>query len=187
MIEWLRILIDDILRLSREKNRPVSIKEIVDETNVDREDVRDAINEMEKEGLAEYKEKVLLTDKGKTRANVLFRRHETIEKFFGGKEAHKIAHSLEHFEDKDIEYMKEMVEGKKESLKNFKEGMEGIIAASTISNPKIISRLIGVGMAPASHFKVERVGNDAIILRIHNRLIVIDASIADKIFAVGKK
>ncbi|MCD6473398.1 MAG: FeoA domain-containing protein [Thermoplasmata archaeon] len=184
-MNWLRLLIDDILRFTREKNRPVSIKEIMDETNSSKIEVMDAIKEMEKEGLAKYKEKVSLTKKGEEMANEMYERHVTIEKFFGGKEAHEIAHSLEHLlEKKDIELMKDTLTRKKESLEEFEEGERGIIVAFAINDPRIISRLIGAGIAPMTPFMMEKKRSNEMIILAHNKVIALDKSLAKKIYAM---
>lgn len=184
-MDWLLILIDDILRLSKEKNKPISIDEIIDETSIERKEALNAINEMKRDGLIKFDKNVSLTKKGMERADRVYERHKIIEEFFGGKEAHEIAHSLEHFLKKeDIESMKSMLNKKRYNLKKFGEGEKGIIVASTIKNPKIISRLIGIGIAPASAFRIEKIRNDEIILAIHNRLVVIDSNLANKIFAI---
>ncbi len=187
-MNWLQILIDDILRLYREKNRPLSIEEIMDETNVNRIEAIDAIKEMKKEGLAEFKQKLSLTKKGKEKADIVYERHRAIENFFGGKEAHEIAHSLEHFLKKeDVKSLQDIVNKKKDCLRNFEEGEKGIIVASTINDPKIVSRLIGVGIFPASHFKVEKKRNDEIIISTHNKIVVIDSNLANKIYAIREE
>ncbi|KAA0006661.1 MAG: hypothetical protein FE045_02455 [Thermoplasmata archaeon] len=184
-MNWLRLLIDDILRFTREKNRPVSIKEIMEETDSSKIEVMDAIKEMEKEGLAKYKEKVSLTKKGEEMANEMYERHVTIEKFFGGKEAHEIAHSLEHFlGKKDIELMKDTLTRKKESLEEFGEGEKGIIVAFAINDPKIISRLIGAGLAPMTPFMLEKRRSNEMIILAHNKVIALDKSLAKKIYAM---
>jgi len=184
-MNWLRLLIDDILRFTREKNRPVSVKEIMDETNSSKIEVMDAIKEMEKEGLAKYKEKVSLTKKGEEMANEMYERHVTIEKFFGGKEAHEIAHSLEHLlEKKDIELMKDTLTRKKESLEEFEEGERGIIVAFAINDPRIISRLIGAGIAPMTPFMMEKKRSNEMIILAHNKVIALDKSLAKKIYAM---
>jgi len=184
-MNWLRLLIDDILRFTREKNRPVSVKEIMDETNSSKIEVMDAIKEMEKEGLAKYKEKVSLTKKGEEMANEMYERHVTIEKFFGGKEAHEIAHSLEHFlGKKDIELMKDTLTRKKESLEEFGEGEKGIIVAFAINDPKIISRLIGAGLAPMTPFMLEKRRSNEMIILAHNKVIALDKALGRKIYAM---
>lgn len=184
-MNWLRLLIDDILRFTREKNRPVSIKEIMEETDSSKIEVMDAIKEMEKEGLAKYKEKVSLTKKGKEMANEMYERHVTIEKFFGGKEAHEIAHSLEHFlGKKDIELMKDTLTRKKESLEEFGEGEKGIIVAFAINDPKIISRLIGAGLAPMTPFMLEKRRSNEMIILAHNKVIALDKALGRKIYAM---
>ncbi|MCD6473494.1 MAG: hypothetical protein J7K47_01095, partial [Thermoplasmata archaeon] len=184
-MNWLRLLIDDILRFTREKNRPVSIKEIMEETDSSKIEVMDAIKEMEKEGLAKYKEKVSLTKKGEEMANEMYERHVTIEKFFGGKEAHEIAHSLEHFlGKKDIELMKDTLTRKKESLEEFGEGEKGIIVAFAINDPKIISRLIGAGLAPMTPFMLEKRRSNEMIILAHNKVIALDKALGRKIYAM---
>ncbi len=184
-MNWLRLLIDDILRFTREKNRPVSIKEIMEETDSSKIEVMDAIKEMEKEGLAKYKEKISLTKKGEEMANEMYERHVTIEKFFGGKEAHEIAHSLEHFlGKKDIELMKDTLTRKKESLEEFGEGEKGIIVAFAINDPKIISRLIGAGLAPMTPFMLEKRRSNEMIILAHNKVIALDKALGRKIYAM---
>jgi len=185
MMEWLRLLIDDILRFSKEKNRPVSIREIMEETNSNKIEVMDAIKEMEKEGLAEYEENLSLTEKGEKIASEVYERHKTIEEFFGGEEAHEIAHSLEHFlRKKDIETMKDMLTKRKESIDKFEEGERGIIVAFAINDPKIISRLIGTGLAPLTPFIIEKKRGNEMLLSVHNKLVAVDKILSKRIYAI---
>jgi len=187
-MNWLQVLIDDILRLYREKNKPLSIEEIMDETNVNRTEAVNAIKEMKRKGLAEFKQRLSLTKKGEEKAEMVYERHKAIENFFGGKEAHEIAHSLEHFLKKeDIESLQDMIYKEKKPLKNFEEGEKGIIVASTINDPKVVSRLIGVGISPASRFRVEKKRDDEMIIFTHNKMVVIDSNIADRIYAIREE
>ena len=125
------------------------------------------------------------TKKGKEMANEMYERHVTIEKFFGGKEAHEIAHSLEHFlGKKDIELMKDTLTRKKESLEEFGEGEKGIIVAFAINDPKIISRLIGAGLAPMTPFMLEKRRSNEMIILAHNKVIALDKALGRKIYAM---
>jgi Mn-dependent DtxR family transcriptional regulator len=175
-VNWMEILMEDILRLAKEKESP-TILEIIQDSKVQREDVEKAIKELEKKGLITFKNnRVILTEEGDKAASIIYNYHRTVEKLFG----HTVAHSFEHFGEDKIKLLENEM-GKTKPLKDFSENEEGKIISLKIENPKIIARLMGLGIIPGVLFKVIKVRRDAIILSIEHRIVILDTELTDKI------
>ena len=186
---WINLFIGDILRLLREKNSSLSIKEIMDDTNVDKYESQKAVKTMEKQGLVKFENNnVSITKKGSQKAESLYKTHKIIENFLGGGEhAHIIAHTLEHIlSDEKVEDIKEILGRKKNAieLSSVESGFKGIIIAVEEKDPKIIARLLGLGILPGNEFKIIKKRKDSLILFINGRMAVIDTNLCRKIFVI---
>jgi len=135
--------------------------------------VAPVLAELEREGLLESGEKGFqLTSRGSGEAQGIYQKHKEVEHLWG----HKVAHTLEHYEG-----ALEILPGigpKRKRIEEFREGEEGIIAYLTVENPIIISRLIGLGLAPGTLFRVRKRREDLWILEINGRLVAIDKRLA---------
>jgi Fe2+ transport system protein FeoA/predicted transcriptional regulator len=175
-VNWMEILMEDILRLAKEKESP-TISEIIQDSKVQREDVEKAIKELEKKGLVTFKNnRIILTEEGDKSASIIYNYHITVEKLFG----HTVAHSFEHLDKDKIKLLKNEI-GKTKPLRDFSENEEGKIISFKIENPKVIARLMGLGIIPGASFKVIKVRRDAIILNIERRIVILDTELTDKI------
>ena len=186
---WLNLFIGDILRLLREKNKSLSIREIMDDTNVDKYESQRAVKTMEKQGLVRFENNnVSITEKGSRKAEGLYRAHKIIENFLGGgKHAHIIAHTLEHIlSDEKVKDIKEILSRKKNAIKldNVESGFKGIIIAVEEKDPKIIARLLGLGILPGNEFEIIKRRKDSTILFINGRMAVIGTNLCKKIFVI---
>ncbi|NJE48223.1 FeoA domain-containing protein [Thermococcus sp. 9N3] len=176
-MKWIEILMEDILRLAKEKGSPPTVEDIVVDSGVTKEEVREAVKELEKKGLAKAEgDRIILTREGERAAEVIYNYHRTVEKLFG----HSTAHSLEHMGDR-ISYLEKA--GRAKPLTEFKEGTEGVMVFMDIENPKVIARLMGVGLIPGTRFRVVRSGN-VYVLETGGRVVVIDRNVAEKIKGV---
>jgi len=184
---YFRFLLEDILRFELEKGLSISVEEIEEETGVDRDDAKKAVEVLLKKGFVEVrKEKIYLTDKGNESAKLILQKHQEIEQIFKSEslfESHKIAHAMEHFFQGKA---KEEIDGILSMKKNAKrlieveEGTNGIIVITEETNPKVISRVAGIGLAPGTPFELLKKRKDLIILRLSGRIVAIEPSIAEK-------
>ena len=175
-VNWIEILMEDILRLAKEKETP-TIAEVIQDSKVQREDVEKAIKELEKKGLVTFKNnRIILTEEGDKSASIIYDYHRTVEKLFG----HTVAHSFEHLGKDKIKLLEKEIE-KTKVLKDFNENEEGKIISLKIENPKIIARLMGLGVIPGVLFKVIKIRKDVIILNIERRIVILDTELTDKI------
>ncbi len=184
---YFRFLLEDILRFEIEKGVSISVEEIEEETGVDRDDVRKAVRTLLKKGLVEVRrERIYLTDKGTESARLIFEKHREIERIFESEspsESHKVAHAMEHFfQGKAKEEIDKVLSMKKDArrLTEVEEGNDGIIVVTEETNPKVISRVAGIGLTPGTPFELLKKRKDLIILRLGGRIVAIEPSIAGK-------
>ncbi len=181
IVGWLRFLMEDIMRLYREKNSSLTVKDVMDDCNVERSDVMEAIRELERRGLAKFEDGLLsLTSKGEEAADVIYNYHRIVEDLLG----HDVAHALEHI-GKTAEKVKKL-EGEAKALEEFRESEKGIIAYFEVRNPKIVSRLLGVGLSPGVPFRVVRSRGDSIVLEVNDRLIVLEKELGKSVVGVSR-
>lgn len=174
---WLEILMEDILRLAKEKGSPPTVEDVMKDSGVTREEVMEAVKELERKGLARMEGKgIVLTENGEKAAEVIYTYHKTVERLLG----HRTAHSLEHMGDR-IGYLRGAEQAR--PLSGFREGEEGVVAFMDVENPKVIARLMGVGLIPGARFRVLRKG-DVYVVEVGGRLAVVDGRVAEKIKGV---
>ena len=176
--KWKDILMEDILRLAKEKGSSPTFKDVMEDSGVTREEVGEAVKELERKKLVKREgENIVLTKEGEKTADVIYNYHKTVEKLFG----HKTAHSFEHMADK-VKYLE--LAKKSIPLVNFKEGEEGVLINMKVKNPKIIARLIGIGLVPGTKFKIIKVRDNIVVLDISGRLVMIDKKLIKSLFGV---
>ncbi|MGB9678500.1 MAG: FeoA domain-containing protein [Thermoanaerobacteraceae bacterium] len=182
-MEWLKILKEDILRFLREKDDNTStFNEITLESKLEKEDVVKALKSLENDDYIKIsKESVCLTSQGKLKSQEIFEKHTFIENVYN----HQIAHALEHYDTNDLKVAFEDVSSPLK-LNNFNQNDTGFIVKLSIDNPMILSRLIGLGLAPGSYFKIIKKRSDLLVIESHRRLIVLDKKIGDNIEGVLK-
>ncbi len=170
---------EDILRLAKEKNNP-TIEDVIEDSKVGKEDVKEAIKELENKDLINFKKgEIILTEKGEKAAEIIYNYHKMVENIFG----HRTAHSLEHLSGRYIEEAKTL--GKNAvPINKFEEGEEGMIALLEIENPRILSRIMGVGISIGKKFSIIKIRKDGIILEIDGRLIILDRELEKYILGV---
>ncbi|NJF24625.1 FeoA domain-containing protein [Thermococcus sp. Bubb.Bath] len=180
MPEWKRLLIEDILRLAKEKGEPPKVRDVMEDSKVGEEDVKSAVKEMEELGLANFRDgQILLTDKGEKTAEVIYNYHKTVERLFG----HGTAHVFEHMGDR-VSYLQRAESAR--PLEELPEGEEHVLVSMNVENPKVIARLLGVGLSPGSVFRIIRKRKDAIILEVNGRLVIIDGELSKRLFGVRR-
>ncbi|MCD6450279.1 MAG: FeoA domain-containing protein [Thermotogaceae bacterium] len=178
--EWMRLLMEDIMRLSREKDSPLSVEDVMEDSSVDRQEVKEAIERLEKRGLAKFERGHLaLTEQGEKVADVIYNYHRVIEEVLG----HEVAHALEHFSEA-AEKIKILGE-KAKPLEKFRENERGVVAYFEIGNPKVISKLLGIGLSPGVSFRVIKYRKDGFVLEVGGRLVVLGRELGKGIAGVS--
>ncbi|MCS7232885.1 MAG: FeoA domain-containing protein [Synergistetes bacterium] len=178
-MDWLKILIEDILRLLKEKDKPLSIREIELDTKSEISDIREAIEKLKEKNLVKEEKGCLsLTKEGEETAKRIYDYHKAIESLF----SHEVAHSIEHLEE-DVRERVKIIKGE---AKPIEEMEEGIISAIKVENPKTLSRIIGIGLIPGASFKVLKLRDDVIILESKGRLIALDRALSKSLLGVER-
>ncbi len=177
-MNWKEILMEDILRLIKEKKSAPSIRDVIEDTKVSKSAVKETIKALEGKKLVKMdKGKITLTEKGDEIAEAIYNYHRATEKLFG----HKVAHSFEHMRDKS-NYLKDASHST--PLDSFEEEEEGVIVGMEVENPKVLSRLMGIGLVPGIKFKIVKNSGDMIVLNIGERLIMVDHTTSGRIRGV---
>jgi Fe2+ transport system protein FeoA len=90
---------------------------------------------------------------------------------------------MEHFfQGKAKEEIDKILSMKKDAkrLTEIEEGTDGIIVITEETNPKVISRVAGIGLTPGVSFELLKKRRDLIILRLSGRIVALEPSIAKK-------
>lgn len=191
----LKIVKEDILRILGEAEDKRASKEFIDsEIKVSDVFLSKAFDELEKEGLIEFQnEHVLLTTKGEEKARDILEKHIIIENYFKKtrsiKEAHKVAHLLEHYISKEvIDNLKKLFTLRKEGilLAKFELNREGIICDNTISDFRLFERTASMGILPGERIEITHKIPSGLIVRIGNKKFALDENTVKKIKVTTK-
>ena len=180
---------EDILRIVGERKRNVSVEIITEEIKDSSAVVYQAIKELENEGLIKSQQGFLkLTGKNKEKADDILRKHLALEDYFKrtktGREAHEIAHILEHYISQEVLYkLQSLSTLKKQSfpLTDLNPGEQGIISDFTFSDYGLFERIISMGIFPGEKIRMINRIPDGIIIKIENKKFVLDKDIAKEI------
>ena len=71
-------------------------------------------------------------------------------------------------------------------LEKFRESEKGVVAYFEVRNPKIISRLLGVGLSPGVSFRVVKLRKDSFVIEINGRLVVLGRELGRSIAGVNR-
>jgi Mn-dependent DtxR family transcriptional regulator len=180
----LTIVKEDILRTLGEK-KEVSLEIIKDEIKVSPSFISIAINELKKEKLVQFQQSFFeLTEKGKERAKDVLRKHLVLENYFketrSKKEAHKIAHIIEHcISEEIIKNIKKLSTFKENgvSLTELAMHKECIIADIIVPDYKLFERIISMGIFPGEKIRVINEIPESIIIQVRNKKFALDRDI----------
>ena len=190
MIEESKILTivkEDILRILGERKEKASLEFIKEEIKVCRSFVSEAIRDLEEKDLIQVKKNfVRLIKKGQIQADNILRKYLTLEKYFekarSKKEAHKIAHILEHYISEEvIRNIKKLstLKGKGIPLIRFKQ-KEGLIINLNL-NIGLFERIISMGIFPGEKIKIINKIPNAIVIEVKNKKFALAKDIAKEI------
>lgn len=194
-INIVKIVKEDVLRILQEqKEKKASVKFIDSEIDVSDLFLQKAIDELKKENLIFSKNYILLTEKGGNKAKKIARKHLVLEKYFKetrtGKEAHKMAHILEHYvSEQVIRNIKKLSTFKGKNigaiLTKLKLNAEYLISDIIIPRGGLFERIVSMGIFPGENIKVINKISNGVVVKIKNKKIALDKNIAKKIKALS--
>jgi Mn-dependent DtxR family transcriptional regulator len=187
--ETLTIVKEDVVRILGERKRKVSRDTLQEEIKVFYSFISEAIEELEKEGLVESQQGFFqLTERGKDKAKDILRKHLIFENYFKRtrteKEAHEIAHIVEHYVSEGVfNNLRKLATFKEKgiSLTKLKLHKEGLITNIMIPANDLFERIVSMGIFPGEKIMITNEVPDDIIVRIKNKKIALDKRIAKEI------
>ncbi len=185
--EILKITKEDILRILMETKKKSSLKQIESEAKAPRSILSQALEELAAENLVEIKKGLIgLTRSGKKLAGELLKKHLLIESYFrqkrGEKEAHQVAHLLEHYISGEvIRNIKKLstLKEKGVSLIEFKQ-KNGLIT-DIILGIRLFERIISMGIFPGEKIKIINEIPNGVVIEVKNKKFVLAKEIAKEI------
>ncbi|MCK4492112.1 MAG: FeoA domain-containing protein [Candidatus Altiarchaeales archaeon] len=185
----LRIVEEDILRMLGEGRGKISGDFMKSDIKASDLFISRAVKELEREALIiTRKNFILLTKKGEVKASDIVKKHLILEDYFkktrGEREAHEIAHTLEHYVSKEvIDSIKKLSTLKKEGvpLTRIRLSEEGIITDLMFSDMGLLERVVSVGIFIGEKIKVANRISSIIIVNIGNKKMALDREIAKEI------
>jgi len=183
---------EDILRLLSEISERIKVETIKDEIKVAHPFISKALEELERDGLINIQEKFIsLTELGQEKAKTILEKHLILEDYFKKNrrkiEAHTAAHIIEHYVSREvINNIKKLSTLKKEGvpLTRFELNKEGLIAEITFSDYKLFERVVSMGLFPGEKIRVISEISHGIVLKLTNKKIALDRSVAERIKAL---
>ncbi|HIH97816.1 MAG TPA: hypothetical protein HA346_02260 [Thermoplasmata archaeon] len=188
--DTLRIVKEDILRrLGEEKTEKIALGSIKSEINASDSFVSKAVKKLERESLIEqHNGLVSLTKKGEGSAKEVVKKHLVIENYFkemrNGRDAHKVAHILEHYVSKEvIDNLKKISTLKREGapLTEVEIGKGGIITDIISSDYRVFERMVSVGIFPGKKITLANKIPNGVVVRVKNKKFALYKSIAKRI------
>ena len=187
LIEELKYAEEDVLRFLRESSGSATIDEVVKDVE-DEGLVKEGIKELMVKGLVTREGyKLILTSKGLSRANEVYRVHVMAEELFKGvvDNPHLAAHSIEHL-NLNLNFLSAIRERGVKRLTNICVGRWGRIVAILNPKPSIISRVFGVGAVIGRMVRVIAKSYGLIVIEAgyEKRTAAIDSEIAKSILVM---
>lgn len=192
----LKIVKEDILRIIGEENEEkISIESIKSEINASDPFISKAVEELERESLIKHHNSFIsLTKKGEEDAKDILKRHLVIEDYFketkNKKDAHKIAHILEHYVSKEvINNVKKLSTFKGEGvpLREFEINREGVITDIVFSDYGVFERIVSMGIFPGEKIMLTNKIKNGVVVKVKNKKFALDKDIAKEIKVVGNE
>lgn len=186
----LEIVKEDILRiLGEEKSKKILLESIKLEIKVSDTFISQAIKELERENLIQFKENIiLLTKEGQKIAKNIIKKHLAIEDYFKRfkreEEAHKIAHILEHYISEEvIKNIKKLSTFKKKGIPLTKFGLhkKGLISNITFSDYGLFERIVSMGMFPGKEIRIMYKIPDGLVVNVNSKKFALGRNIAKEI------
>jgi Mn-dependent DtxR family transcriptional regulator len=184
----LKIVKEDVLRvLGERKNSKISLESIKSEIKVSNLFISKAIEELKIKGLIEKKDHFFkLTKRGEKEGGDIFKKHLILEKYFkkirSEKEAHKIAHILEHYISEEvIKNIKKLSTLKKRGVSLIEFRLKNGLISDIILDIGLFERIISMGIFPGEKIKIINEIPNGIVIEVKNKKFVLDKDIAKEI------
>ena len=186
----LKIVKEDILRILGEQKDKKASREFIDsEIKVSDVFLSRAFDLLKKEGLIEFQNSyVLLIEKGEGKAKNIVERHTIIEDYFkktrGAREAHKVAHLLEHYISEEvINNLRKLLTLREEGILLAKFGLnkKGIICDNTVDDFRLFERTASMGIVPGERIEITHKIPSGLIVKIGNKKFALDENIVKEI------
>jgi Mn-dependent DtxR family transcriptional regulator len=183
----LKIVAEDILRLLGEVKGEILLKSMRAGVKVRSSLISEAVKNLEKEGLIrQVGENVSLTREGRIRAKNILKKHLVLEEYFkklrGRKEAHQIAHILEHYISEEvIKNIREISTLKEGSISLTKFKRENGLIADIVLGLGLFERVISMGIFPGEEIEIVKKIPNGVVIKVRDKKIVLDKNIAREI------
>jgi Mn-dependent DtxR family transcriptional regulator/Fe2+ transport system protein FeoA len=183
---------EDLLRAILEfgkENGEADTKDLLDDMGGEQRLFEQAALDLEKENLiTKNGTRIVLTPEGREAAEKIYAKHRFIEEHFSAvfneSDVHILAHALEHcVSDSLLAKMRGELAliGEALNLSDLKTGEQATILALAVSDKKLFSRLLGIGLSPRSKVRIFEKLQDHLVIEVEDRKIALDTLIANKI------
>ena len=190
--DMLKMYKEDLLRAILEfgrKNGEADTNDLIADVGGEQRLFEQATLDLEKENLITRKgECIVLTPAGREVAEKIYAKHRFIEAYFSEvfnePDVHILAHALEHcVSDSLLAKMQGELALMSETLNlsDLKTGEEATILAIAVSDKKLFSRLLGIGLSPRSKVKLFEKLPGQLVVEVEGRKIALDTFIANKV------
>ena len=185
----LRMVKEDILRTLGEIKGKTTINTIKREVKVSFSFISEAIKTLEEDGFIRSQQVFYeLTEKGRRKAKNILKKHFVFENYFKKirteKDAHEMAHILEHYVSEEvINNIKKLstFKGKGNCLTKLKIHTSGLITNIVTSDNRLFERMASMGIFPGEEITKANEVPNAIIIKIKNNKFALDKRIAEKV------
>jgi len=185
----LKIIKEDILRIIAENKTKVTFSSLKEKIVASSSCIIKTISELKKEELIRsQKDFFELTDNGARIAKDILQRHLSYEQYFKNtrteKEAHEMAHILEHYVSEEvIQNIKKLTTLKEKgtSLTDFELHKKGLITDIMISDNGLFERIVSMGIFPGENIIVTNVIPNTMIVKVKNKKFALNKNIAKEI------
>ena len=190
--DTLKIVKEDILRILGEE-KEATVESIKSEVNVSDRYISRAVKELEEDGLINSNKFISLTKKGEENTKDIVKKHLVIEDYFkekNKKDAHKVAHILEHYISREvIDNLKKISTFKNEgiSLTHLEIDKEGVIADIAFSDYEVFERVVSMGIFPGEKIMLTNKIRDGVVVEIKNKKFALSKDLAKKIKVINGK
>ena len=188
-INILKIIKEDVLRIIAENRTKVTFSILKEKIIASSSCIEKAITELKKEELIRsQKDFFELTDKGARKAKDILKKHLSYEQYFKNtrseKEAHEMAHILEHYVSEEVIHNIKKLTTLKEkgtSLTDFKLDKKGLITDIMTSDNGLFERMVSMGILPGENIIVTNIVLNTMIVKLKSKKFALNKNIAKNI------
>lgn len=184
-----KIIKEDVLRIIAENRTQVTFSKLKEKIIASSSCINKTIAELKKEELIRsQKDFFELTENGARKAQDILQKHLSYEQYFKNtrteKEAHEMAHILEHYVSEEVIHnIKKLTTFKEKgkSLTDFELHKKGLISDILTSDNGLFERIVSMGILPGENIIVTNVVPNTLIVKVKNKKFALDNNIAKEI------